>query len=893
MPRLDDPSDRPHGDASTPTLLVPGSPSPVLVATGTMVGRYRIVEKLATGGMGVVFRAYDPELSRHVALKLVQQGSVDLEQLATVEEYEQRLLREAQALARLSHPNVVAAFDVGRFAGTLFIAMELIDGVSVRTWLMQRPRSRDEILHMLLEAGRGLAAAHRAGVVHRDFKLSNVMVSAEGRVQVVDFGLARTVETVVNVGPDSLPPSALTGEADASRSVSGELTRNGAIMGTAGYIAPEQFESGVSDERSDQFSYASAAFRALTGHSPYPADSLSDYRSALAKGERTPWPKSIPRALRKVIDRGLALSPADRYPSLAALLSDLERAVRPPRRVLLLVAVALGLSALASTLAIRERMAERCDVDVKSFARIWNRDELERTRAAFAQSGNPRASDAFALVTSRLDDYASHWQAGKHEACLAAHVRHEQSEHVLTLRNACLDGKLAQLGTLLGLFQHADAELVDRAAEAIDSISQLRDCSDVATLLGESERLPDAPAQRAQFVELGQRYDTLLTTSATGRWPELLEQAERLARDAEHVGFKPIQARAMSQALLALERLGRPDEAREKRQRTLELASDARVFDVVAYQAMRLLLRAIDGERFGEAKAMLPLVDADVRLAGRPAPLQIRLLTYEAAIFSADRDWQAAIDKLELARAECRQLGTAGLRSCLGPQRELGFLHAFRKDYATAQRELTAAVELAKLAFGPRHPSVMNEYNNLSDILVRAGELDAAAQALAQSKQLAATLSANRQSANIPQIEGMILQGRGDAKAALPLFEEAARRLSEAYGARTVQAALGEYLLGQCLMSLNRPDDALLHLERSLELRRTLAAPPMLVAEASFAVAAALWSVPEQRPRARELAQQALGLFEGEGEAAREEARGVREWIATREALKSGSVVVR
>src|SRR5688572_1859738 len=115
MPRLDEPSDRPHGEASTPTLLVPGSPSPVLVATGTMVGRYRIVEKLATGGMGVVFRAYDPELSRHVALKLVQQGTVDLEQLATVEEYEQRLLREAQALARLSHPNVVAAFDVGRF----------------------------------------------------------------------------------------------------------------------------------------------------------------------------------------------------------------------------------------------------------------------------------------------------------------------------------------------------------------------------------------------------------------------------------------------------------------------------------------------------------------------------------------------------------------------------------------------------------------------------------------------------------------------------------------------------------------------------------------------------------------------------------------------------------
>jgi tetratricopeptide (TPR) repeat protein len=336
--------------------------------------------------------------------------------------------------------------------------------------------------------------------------------------------------------------------------------------------------------------------------------------------------------------------------------------------------------------------------------------------------------------------------------------------------------------------------------------------------------------------------------------------------------------------LLALERLGRPEEVREKRQRTLELASEARVYDVVAYQAMRLLLRAIDGERFGEAKAMLPLVDADVRLAGRPAPLQIRLLTYEAAILSADREWQAAIEKLELARAECRQLGTEGLRSCLGPQRELGFLHAFRKDYATAQRELGAAVELAKLAFGPRHPSVMNEYNNLAEIMARAGEFDAAAEALAHSKEVAATLPANRQAANIPQIEAMIVQGRGDAKAALPLFEEAAQRLSEVYGARTVQAALGEYLLGQCLMSLSRPGDALVHLERSLELRRTLAAPAMLVAEASFAVARALWSMPARRPRALELAEQALALFEAQGDSAADEARGVREWLAARAA---------
>lgn len=882
------PDERPTRDggvqASSPTVVEAAFLPHELFKPGTVVGRYRIVEKLATGGMGVVFRAYDPELSRHVALKLVQPSSIDFERLGNTEEYQQRLLREAQALARLSHPNVVAAFDVGKFAGALFIAMELIDGVSVRAWLLEEPRTRDEILAVLLEAGRGLSAAHRAGVVHRDFKLANVMVSAQGRVQVVDFGLARTMGAVAEATPEGLLASGVIpaewhGAGEGSQAQSGELTRTGTIVGTAGYIAPEQFDGATSDERSDQFSYASAAFRALTGESPFPAESLQAYRSALLRGERAAWPKSIPRAVRKVIDRGLSRLPDERYPNLDALLADLERAARPPRHVTRLVVVALGLSALAATLAVRERWSKRCDLDLGAFDRAWGAEQRASVESAFERSKNSRAADSFAQVAARLDDFRSRWQGAKQEACLATHVRREQSEQILSLRNACLDTKLAQLGTIVGLFQNADSALVDRAPEAIDTVSQLRDCSDVVTLLGESERLPDDAERRPQIERLQQRWDTQQAVFATGRWSELFEQAEALARDAERVGYKPIQARAMSQALMALERLGRQDEARALRQRTLELASEARVFDVVAYQAMRLLLVAVDGQRIGEAKAMLPLVDAAVRLAGRPPPLQIRLLTYEAAIFSADREWQAAIDKLELARAECRQLGQEGLRSCLAPQRELGFLHIFREDFAAAQRELEISVELAKQAYGPRHPTVLNEYNNLAEVLARAGHFDAASRALAESKALAATLPENRQTANIPQIEAMIVQGRGDPQAALPLFELAAERLAAAYGERTGQAALGQYLLGECLMRLGRVDEARPHLERALELRRAIAMPPLYVAEASFALAQALWSVPAERRRAHELAQQALPLFRAEGETGVAEARQIEAWL--------------
>ncbi len=884
MPTFDERPTHPgSAQASSPTVAEAAFLPHDLFAPGTVVGRYRIVEKLATGGMGVVFRAHDPELSRHVALKLVQPSSIDLERLGNTEEYQQRLLREAQALARLSHPNVVAAFDVGKFAGALFIAMELIDGVSVRTWLLEEPRTRDEILAVLLEAGRGLSAAHRAGVVHRDFKLANVMVSAQGRVQVVDFGLARTMGAVTDPAPEGLASGVISsdwqGAGEGSQAHGGDLTRTGTIVGTAGYIAPEQFDGSTSDDRSDQFSYASAAFRALTGASPFPADSIQAYRAALLRGERTAWPKSIPRPIRRVIDRGLSRLPDERYPNLDALLADLERAARPPRHVGRLVVVALGLSALAATLAVRERWSKRCDLDPSAFDRAWGAEQRAGVESAFERSRNSRAADSFSQVAARLDDFRSRWQEAKQEACLATHVRREQSEQILSLRNACLDTKLAQLGTIVGLFQSADSALVDRAPEAVDTVSQLRDCSDVVTLLGESEQLPDDAERRPQIERLQQRWDTLQAVFATGRWRELFEQAEVLARDAEEVGYKPIQARAMSQALMALERLGRQDEARALRQRTIELASEARVFDVVAYQAMRLLLVAVDGQRIGEAKAMLPLVDAAVRLAGRPPPLQIRLLTYEAAILSADREWQAAIDKLELARAECRQLGREGLRSCLAPQRELGFLHIFRQDFAAAQRELESSVELAKQAYGARHPTVLNEYNNLAEVLARAGDFDAAARALEESKALAATLPENRQTANIPQIEAMIVQGRGDPLAALPLFQLAAERLAAAYGERTGQAALGQYLLGECLMRLGRVAEALPHLERALELRRAIAMPPFYVAEASFALAKALWSVPAERRRAHDLAEQALPLFRAEGETGAAEASEIEAWL--------------
>jgi tetratricopeptide (TPR) repeat protein len=842
----------------------------------TFVGRYQIVERLASGGMGVVFRAHDPQLSRYVALKLLLPSSLSAAHTGGVEEHEQRLLREARALASLSHPNVVAAFDVGKVDGELFIAMALIDGVTLRTWLMEAPRSRAQVLRVLLDAGRGLAAAHRAGVVHRDFKLSNVMISTSGHVQVVDFGLARTTATLLEAPAGGA--AGMGAELAGSGASSGELTRTGTIVGTPGYIAPEQFEGQPSDARSDQFSYASAVFRALTGDSPYPSDSFASYRSALLQGERVAWPRSIPRAIRRVIDRGLSRSPDARYPSLDALLDDLERAARPRRRLLALMAASLAVSVVAAGAAARARFVDRCDVDAQSFDRAWGPSQQAAVQAAFSASGNPRAASTFHLVAGLLGDYRNRWQHAKQEACLATHGEREQSQKILDLRYACLDRKLVQLGTLVRLLEQPDAALVDRAPEALDAIAQLRDCSDVAVLVGESDRVPDDPARRAQLEALQARSDSLEAILSAGRWSDVLEQGNALAGDAERAGYRSTQALAMARTLQALERLGRRGDADVLRSRTLEVAAEARAYEVVAQLAVRLLLLAVDGGRVSDAKALLPLVDASVAAAGRPPALQIRLLTYEANILTEDLAYDAALAKLQLALAECQRLGSGGARSCLTPRRELGALHAARNDYSAARVEFEAAVEIAKKAYGPGHPTLLNEYNNFGAIAASWGDVDTAARMLAESKALAASLPENRQTANIPLVEGVLLLRRGDLPRALERLEEAVRTRSRAYGERTVQVAWSRNALSVCLASLGRMPEALAELQLAREIRLS-ADRAELEIDFAYRLPDTLWADPERRSQSLERARVVHELLLRDGSRSAKDAQKVKDWL--------------
>ncbi len=317
------------GDASAPTCLDTGAPTLPMhpgasaLLPGAQVGRYVVEGLLGEGGMGVVYAARDPALGRTVALKLLRPGGGGDEGRA-------RLVREAQAMARLSHPNVLPLFELGTEGGSVFLAMERVEGPTLAGWLRERERPWREVLSLFVQAGEGLAAAHRAGLVHRDFKPANVLVGADGRPRVTDFGLVRHEAG----GDEGLPGDGGSGDPGEA------LTRAGAAPGTPAYMSPEQLAGREVDARGDQFSFCVALHEALYGLRPFDARA----RGA-ARWSRVPVPRGprLPGSVRAALERGLALEPEARFPSMDALLAALARPSGPRWLPVVTVVAGLGL----------------------------------------------------------------------------------------------------------------------------------------------------------------------------------------------------------------------------------------------------------------------------------------------------------------------------------------------------------------------------------------------------------------------------------------------------------------------------------------------------------------------------------------------------------------------
>ena len=317
-------------DPSAVTAAEPGGPA---TPAGQTLGKYRLDRILGSGGMGVVWAAFDPDLERAVAIKLLHSESSE-------PTLRSRLLREARAMARLKHPNVVTVYEVGTDQNRDYIAMELVDGESLEAWLATKPE-RAPILDALRAAGRGLAAAHAAGLVHRDFKPHNVLRSRDGHVYVTDFGLARgQIET------DAEAP--ITGALRRDSVLDSPLTQTGILIGTPAYMAPEQFAGKIPDPRSDQFAFCVTAWEALTGARPFRGKTLEELEAAASSAPRS-FDADLPPTLHEVLVRGLAANPDQRWPDMISLLDALAVDAPAPKRRRRLPFVIGGLGVLAAT----------------------------------------------------------------------------------------------------------------------------------------------------------------------------------------------------------------------------------------------------------------------------------------------------------------------------------------------------------------------------------------------------------------------------------------------------------------------------------------------------------------------------------------------------------------
>jgi tetratricopeptide (TPR) repeat protein len=518
---------RPDEPATVTSLGEPATGGAIVELTrGETLGRYIVGDRVGAGAMGVVYAAQDFGLGRKVALKLVREHG-DAQRSA-------RLLREAQVLALLSHPNIVTVYDVGMFHEQLFIALEFIQGQSAGEWLRARPRARAEIVDVFVQAGRGLAAAHAAGVIHRDFKPDNVLISHSGRVCVTDFGLARLDSEL-----DDAPGVPLPGKA-------APVTRTGAMLGTPAYMAPEQLLGESASAETDQFSFCVSLYEALYGRRPFGGTTTDELRARMHQGRaQLPSSPRIPSSLRRVLVRGLEVRPQDRFASMSELLVALTPLPLPRRRSLWLVLLALFAAGVAGAGVHRwrsTRQSVRCAQGSGTLDGIWNDGRKQTLRATFAATGRPFAGDAAARAVTQLDSYVARLRASRTDACEATWERRDQSAQLLDHRLQCLDDRTGELAALTDLFTAADATTVEHAASAVEGLGSIAACDDVKQLLAHPEATAPLSAAQAPLVTLGLKAKEDL---AAGRYVEGLKLASEAALKLAPLHAPQLEARVL------------------------------------------------------------------------------------------------------------------------------------------------------------------------------------------------------------------------------------------------------------------------------------------------------------------------------------------------------------
>ena len=757
----------------------------------SQLDRFVILERLGSGGQGRVYLAFDPKLARRVAIKLVR-PEADGDASA-----QEQLVREAQALAQLAHPHIVAVHDVGTFVSqdeeVVFIVMEYVEGPTLAQWLVAEPRSTDDVLARFEECGRGLAHAHAHGVVHRDFKPSNVVVSGGG-CRILDFGLARAPVTPAR-----------------------QHDRRGSSSTTAGtpaYMAPEQHEGGAIDARTDQYAFCVALWGALAGERPFGGATSTE----LAQAKRAGPPlgsdrRGTNRALLQVCARGLAWDPAQRFAEMSALLDALARArVARRRRIGALAIAALAIAGVVGWRAFDARRTAACAATAAPATALWQ-DMRGRVEESLRGTGAVFADDTAAWVDGRLDAFVGDWTAEREATCVAERIDRTLDASVAAPRVGCLDAQLQRAEALLGVLAQADLRVVTVAvgmAGALPSPASCREESATAWFAG------DDADEVARVLALLDRAGWL---RRSGR----LDEAMALVDEADAVGSSRLRSRAQLERAMTLVASGHPHDA-EPVAKAAWIAAEEVGNDEHAIRAMTVLGETVAFGR-GDLQESLDLGEvAAARLAraGLGPRDTFAVARMRAHVANMAGRYAEATTYAEQAVAAARAMAPDH-PDVAGALVDLGNVQLRATDYERGLATYEEAEAITSSAFSPSHPDLLAIRNGKAGCLRGLGRLPEAlavtdaALALAEAihgpaHPIVDMLVANR---------GMLRAGTGDTDGALRDLEDALARKQARLGTdnRELLGPLVE--LAQVHVQRGDPQRALAQLDRATQIVET------------------------------------------------------------------------
>ncbi len=665
-------------------------------APGATIGRYRVEGVVGAGGAGVVLSALDTELGRRVAIKVLVRDYA---------EARARLVREAQAMAKLSHRNVVTVHEIIRVGAGTGIVMELVDGMNLATWRRAAARTWREIVGVYVQAGRGLAAAHRMGLVHRDFKPGNALIDGDGVVRVTDFGLVRAAgdasDARAGVGADTEDVT---------------LTRTGTVLGTPAYMAPEQHAGEPADARTDQWALACSLYEALYEVRPFAGNTIAEIATSVLAGtiRNEPRETAVPRHIRAAIRRALARAPADRF----ATVDDLVAAITPrSRRALVLGgagAVAVTGAAAAIILAIGAPAAEgpSCDGLDAPFDATWNPERA----AALAQRGVARR------VVATLDRYRDDWAAARTHACVEAR-RGASSPDLLDRRNRCLEQRRIEIDTIVSAWLEADAKRPDDAVVVVSGLRPIDECQDPREVMP----LPADPVMRAEV----QRGEDLLTRAfalgEVGQFDRGMPLTTDAVALAEKTGYTPLLARALVQHGRSLSHARDGAGALAAFDRAATAAAQAHDDFVVADALVsRAFTLADDLGKPADALAGKSFVELALQRAGNPPRLRANWLNHLAAAYYWLRRFDEAVAAEQESLAILRKILPADNVAIMDGISNLGVFEMARNNVEAAAALMQQRLDYDIAQRGPDHPEVGTSHANLGNVHQRRGDLVAA-----------------------------------------------------------------------------------------------------------------------------------------------------------------------